>query len=106
MGSGVLGLASPWARGAIREPLRSELTALIPDNWTVGVSSDPNRNVFKVWVNDPDGRIAVWEEHSHEPGSLVRAAIGWIHMQEPAEVWTVNSDGTVSTPLDYMRVEA
>lgn len=75
-GHGTLGLSSPWARAKVAEPVRSELAALIPEGWTVGVSVAPNNGRVRVWLNHgPDISVHVIEGFHAE--TLIRAAVAW-----------------------------
>lgn len=74
---GVVAPASPWARRALPEPLRSELASLVPENWTIGVSVSPDRAWFRAWANGPAGnRVRLFERRSAE--AAVRDAIAAI----------------------------
>ena len=53
--SGVLGLSTPWTRAALTGQRRQDVTALIPDGWTLGVSMSPNRGQWIFWTRDPEG---------------------------------------------------
>ena len=99
--SGRLGLSSPWARDAVPEPLRSELRALIPDGWTVGVSTNPSRAWFKAWANDERGdttRYAVHIEERRSAEVAVRRCVAWIRADVSS--WRLAQDMTVTTPLE------
>lgn len=80
-GHGILGLVSPWARAKVPEPLRSELAALIPQGFTVGVSVAPNNGRVKVWVNTPD-QVAAKTFLGYDAPTHIRAAIDWIEQQD------------------------
>lgn len=76
---GQLGLSTPWARQAIREPLRSELRALVPDDWTVGVSVQGDHSRVIAWANDDLlGRYALHIVRHRDAESAIRMVIAWI----------------------------
>lgn len=75
--SGTLGLSSPWARGKVREPLRSELAALIPDGYVVGLSVAPNHGKVKAWVNSAATVQAKVYPDYYDAETAIRSCIAW-----------------------------
>lgn len=76
--AGNLGLASPWAREALTDPLRSELRALIPDDWTIGLSV-PGAGTYRAWANnDLTGDYALHIVERSTAEAAIRDVIIWI----------------------------
>jgi hypothetical protein len=79
--SGTLGLSSPWARQAIQGELRTELSALVPDRWGVGLSVAANHRSYRAWCTDmreEPPRYAVHIVEAHDAERAIRKAIAWI----------------------------
>ncbi len=96
---GNLGLASPWARQAVPEPLRATLRALVPEGWTIGVGV-PRPGTYRAWANhDDSGRYALHIVETREVESAIRTVIAWIRLE--TQTWTAGPDGYVVAPLDW-----
>lgn len=94
---GILGLSTPWARGRIREPLRSELAELIPVGYMVGVSVDANNAQTTAWVNTT-GASRAHIDHGYDAETVVRSCIAWaIRDAEPVRVTVTTRDGWIES---------
>jgi hypothetical protein len=97
--SGHLGLASPWARQAVPEPLRATLRASVPQGWTIGVGV-PRPGTYRAWANhDASGRYALHIVETRSAEASIRSILAWIGRE--TETWTTGPDGYVVAPLDW-----
>lgn len=67
---GVLGLATPWARGLFGPNDRIAVANEIPPGWTLGVSVSARRSWAILWLIDPSGT-----ERTRWPNHPLRAAV-------------------------------
>ena len=82
--SGILGIASPWAKQELRAAEREAFTARIPDGYVIGVGSSANR-VWRVWVLSEQERATLrqWDT-VHDLRGGIDAAIAWIETHDTA----------------------
>lgn len=89
--SGVLGLATPWARQEFPDMAeRRAIEARIRDGYTVGAGAERHRGDWHVWVVEvretlSDNRVLVDWYHLRDLRAGVERAIAWIDSHDTVE---------------------
>lgn len=109
MQHGILGLGMTWGRSLFPGETRAEVEALIPAGYQINVVPENGRPgpwrllALDTVHTDADGRPSVvmcWP-HRHDPRTACRVMARELEKLGRNEDWTLQSDGTVTTPLDY-----